>query len=480
MRDDELRQRFRDRNPWWLFGAGGDVLGWTERDVTLTGVTPYDVGYEPPALDGIGEGDLCVLRGPRRVGKSVALKRHVRRLLSNDVRPEQIIYLALNDFSARDLRRALTIGRALTRSVGDNPRYWLFDEITAVKGWAPIIKDARDETPLAHDTVILTGSSAVDLSEARSTLGAGRSGQATRRFRLLLPMSFRNFLSCTGRELPEVPRLSPTELQGPPAKGFVEQLEPFVDEIDLAWQEYCEVGGFPRAVGELQKQGRISDAFCHDLVDWLAPDVMPDEPQDSVLTLLSTLGSRMTSPLDVKNTAAQIGLSREQLRVRLNRLVHTIAGMWCHQINADGHTVANSQSKFYLLDPLLVRLPHLLDPAHPVPDMTKVTEAALAGSLARAIDFHQHGRLLEGRALGYVRTGSGREIDFGPLPLRIGGVNTVSTPLESKWVATGWRSDALTIENKYREGVVATKNIVEVEGYPTWAIPVGILALMLQ
>jgi hypothetical protein len=48
----------------------------------------------------------------------------------------------------RDLRRALTLGRELTRSVDANTparRVWLLDEVSAVAGWTAALKAARDQ-----------------------------------------------------------------------------------------------------------------------------------------------------------------------------------------------------------------------------------------------------------------------------------------------------------------------------------------------
>lgn len=460
---------------------GGDPLAWVATDVTLQGLRAHDVGYDPPVFDDLAAGDLCVLRGPRRVGKSVALKRFIAKLLTDPaIDPSEVIYLAVSDFTLSDLRRALTLGRSLTRPPEGRPRYWLFDEITAVRGWLTLIKDARDETELANDLVILTGSSAHDLIEARSVLGPGRAGTTTRRFRLLLPMTFRNYVAAAGLEFPDVPVFAPSDLLGAEAKGAILALAPYVDRLDLAWQDYCESGGYPRAVAESIASGRVSDAFCRDLVDWLAPDVTPDDPQDSVLALLDAISTRTAAPLNERDTASVIGMSRERFRTRLNRLTNAIAATWCHHVDDQGQRIEGSQSKLYLIDPLLARLPHLIEPAYDAPDFTKVTEAALGITLARAIEAVHEGRLIEGRAIGYQRTGSGNEIDFAPLSLRIGGSRVESVPLESKWVASGWRGEALTMENKHGRGILATKSILDVDGHPTWAVPAPIVAVLLS
>jgi predicted AAA+ superfamily ATPase len=71
-------------------------------------------------------------------------------------------------------------------------RYWFFDEITYIRGWATALKQLRDQTSLRIGCVVATGSSGAKLREAQGELG-GREG-ATGGVRLLLPMGFRAFV----------------------------------------------------------------------------------------------------------------------------------------------------------------------------------------------------------------------------------------------------------------------------------------------
>jgi predicted AAA+ superfamily ATPase len=476
MRDDELRSWLRQRNPWWR--SRTDPLAWTQQDATLRGAAEQRIDYQPDVLQGVRSGGLYVVRGPRRVGKSVALKRFAAELLGTpDVEAGQVIYLSLDEFDQRGLRRALHLARALTAHVGNRRRYWLIDEITAVSGWPAVIKAARDDTSVAFDTVVLTGSSAQGLDEARRSLGAGRVGPAKDPFRVLLPMTFRDFVRATGCDLPEVPAFGVSLSQSRDTADVLRDLSPFVDDFDLAWQDYCEVGGFPRAVSEHHRDGAVSPAFATDIHDWLAPDVTPGDAPESVLRLLSELGSRMSSPLNHRRTAETVGLTRERLNTRINRLSSTFATLSCPRVDDRGTPVPGSQRKVYLLDPLLGQLPGLIEPGFPIPDMTVVGEAALAVAASRAMEAVHPGRLLEGRAVGYARTATG-EIDFAPLPIRVSGQDATTTPIESKWVSNGWRPGARAIEAKYGRGFVATKNILDTE-HKAWAVPAGLLTMLL-
>jgi len=79
MRDDELRERLRDRNPWWRAAAtGGDALAWVKSDQTLRARAAYDLGYRSGLLDDVADDPvddkLVVLRGARRVGKLISVE----------------------------------------------------------------------------------------------------------------------------------------------------------------------------------------------------------------------------------------------------------------------------------------------------------------------------------------------------------------------------------------------------------------------
>ncbi|MDA8278639.1 MAG: AAA family ATPase [Actinomycetota bacterium] len=487
MRDDEIRTRLRENNPWWQAAAAAqDPVAWASDDRSLVARKSFDLGYRSNLLNDVANGDLdnklIVLRGPRRVGKSVLLKDTALSLCRrSDIDPRQLIYVAFDGMTLADLRRAIRLGRELTRSMGELRQIWLLDEVTAVKGWTTELKYQRDNTPFGNDTVVCTGSSWDDSSNVMRDLMAGRSGErSNRRSRILHPMSLREVLIATMRLNPAFEKVRPWELQSPDSLRIVENLEPFVDALDLAWQSYLTSGGFPRAVAENHHAGAVSDSFLEDLASWLHRDVDPDAHADSVPRLLSTIEQHCSSPLSRKTLAEELGYADgNSFDIRLNRLTHTYAALWCHQIDVDGDRKRGSQSKMYLTDPLLSWIGPRLRSGIPSPDFTRLTEAALAVSIARAVDDLQSGRWESNDAIGYLRTGGGKEIDFSKVPIPSTSGVKQSVPIEAKWVSSRWRSEAKSIEGYFSSGVVATRTILDTS-YPVWAIPAPIVALLLE
>ena len=487
MRDDEIRRRLRETNPWWQADAlGQGATAWTAHDRVLRERSQWDLGYRSNVLSDIAtepvDDRLVLLRGPRRVGKSVVLKDTAAALCARtDVDPLQLIYLPLDGMRKGDLNRVAILGRELTRAAGDVPRVWLLDEIAGVDGWTEQLKYLRDNTEFGRDTVVCTGSSWDDQADAERNLFAGRAGTSSiRRTRLVLPMTFRDYVKASSRQLPQVDSVEPWNLQGPQAQQAADRTLAHVDQLDLAWQSYLTCGGFPRAVAEYERLGHVSRAFREDLAAWLHRDIDPDSGEDSVPLLLHALLERSTSPLNRNNAARALGYSsRQTFDVRLNRLTRSFAGLWCHQIDDEGKRVEDAQSKYYLTDPLLGWLPTLTRAGLDMPDFSQLSEGAMAVAVARAVDNAEPGRWISNDCIGYFRTGGNNEIDFAPVSIRAGGASAFTTPVESKWVSGGWRREALSIETKFEGGVLATKDILDTS-QRAWALPAPLVALLLE
>lgn len=123
-----------------------------------------------------------VLRGPRRVGKTVLLRQLMGNLLTDGVAADRILYVSFDDIpSLRGLSDPiLAIARwfetsRLNSTFNESARagriaYILLDEVQNLDNWAPQVKQLVDN----HDVrVLLTGSSSLRIEAGRDSL-AGR------------------------------------------------------------------------------------------------------------------------------------------------------------------------------------------------------------------------------------------------------------------------------------------------------------------
>ena len=126
----QVAQELARTNPWWR------TPDWAVTDPDLRAVLDIGLGYRSPCLENLTEGGLYLLRGPRRVGKTVAVKQTVEDLIAAGVRPQAIVRIAADAWSAADLRTVVQ-NAALPPAPAGTRRWWLFDEITATTGdWA--------------------------------------------------------------------------------------------------------------------------------------------------------------------------------------------------------------------------------------------------------------------------------------------------------------------------------------------------------
>lgn len=471
MNDGQPRRLLTDRCPWWR----GERWQRDDADLREAGEAPF--AYEPGPLTELRAGGLYTLRGPRRIGKSVEVKRAIASAIAGGANPRLVFFCACDGLTAQDLRRLIAVGQADTATLAGD-RHWFLDEVTAVPGWAAAIKELRDGDPTFRAArVVLSGSSARDLREATKAL-AGRRGDVADSDRLLLPMSFRAFCRATGdfAELP-VDALRPADLIGAGGEAAVTDLSPFFAELDRAWQSYLRIGGFPRAVRDFVESADVSEGFAQALWDVLAGDAFQSTgmSEGEVATFVERLARGLASPLNASAVARDIGLSdHHRVDDRLKALGFALMAWRCHRANGRLPNL-RAQEKVYFVDPLLAQLPHLRDARRSYPEESRLSEQQLGLALLRAVGGGGPGLLLEATAVMYERTSSGAEIDFvGP---------DLGIAFEGKYVDGPWRRAASSVRAR-GGGVFATRTVLDLSDGrkedAVWAIPAGMLAWLLD
>jgi AAA domain len=94
----QVAQELARTNPWWRDPE------WAAKDPDLRKVLDANLGYRSPCLEGLIEGGLYLLRGPRRVGKTVTVKQTIQDLIGRGIPPQSIIRIAADAWSADDIR----------------------------------------------------------------------------------------------------------------------------------------------------------------------------------------------------------------------------------------------------------------------------------------------------------------------------------------------------------------------------------------
>jgi predicted AAA+ superfamily ATPase len=167
----ELSENLRTLNPWWE-GEPGPALPAFRRwpfsrlfNLAHKGITP-----------------ATVLRGPRRVGKTVLLRQMIESLLAEGIEPKRILYVPFDELPAmRGIHEpVLAISRWFEGIVAGKTfnelgregkvAYLFFDEVQNLDAWAPQIKSLVDNHTVR---LLVTGSSSLRIEAGRDSL-AGR------------------------------------------------------------------------------------------------------------------------------------------------------------------------------------------------------------------------------------------------------------------------------------------------------------------
>ncbi len=459
-------------NPWWRASTG-----WEARDPDLRQVAGSGLGYRPEALDDLQAGSLYVLRGPRRVGKTVATKQAIVALLGAGVPPLSIVRVAADGWQARDLR-TLVQNVALPPVPQGRPRYWFLDEVTGVDGdWAPHIKWLRDNDPdFAEATVVLTGSNASQLSEAAGVL-AGRRGPDANVDRTLLPMGFRTFAGIWHPDVHDLPRLNLAEIHTPAAAEAYTAAYPWLNDLVRMWELYLRYGGFPVAVAAAKAGQPVPAGFVKAMFDVIHKDVFAASSLDvaQVTSLLSRLWESLTTPANLTSIAASVGVDQKTVARHVQFLRDAYLLWRCPQLETEWVPRDRAQDKLYPIDPLLARLPHLRSATRQDIDPTALAEAQIGTALRRAGMRDQSAWDID-TGLFYIRTPTRKEIDFV-------GAELAGAAVEGKYTDSGsWKSEAQTVHASTYRGILTTRSVLDTTTGPegVWAVPAALLAALID
>ena len=465
MKQGDLQQLLAATNRWRR-----DPSGWQETDPDLRAAAQAPFHYAAGILDDLEPGGLYVLRGPRRVGKSVELKRTIASLIAGGADPQRITHFAVDGWRADELRGLIRATRAWLPDHG--LRYWFLDEITGVRGgWAEQIKWLRDnDSQFRSDTVVLTGSSATDLTESIGTL-AGRRGPVTRPDRTLLPIGFRSFarLVSSGETPSDSQPGRLGNITGAQLAEAAAELSPWLDKLTAAWETYLQIGGFPRAVSSWMTDRSLETPLNSELMDQLHGRAFRSgewsRPQTSAL--LARLSRGLGSPANVSAIARDLGMQVSTTRRRLDDLRDAFVIWPCYRERSLLPQL-RAQEKIYFTDPAFSRLT-----AHPPPDLTQLSEQQFGMALMRNREQRSPGAFHDADQVLYHRNASQREIDFvGP---NFGGL-----AFESKYVDGDSRRGLRTLRSSPWRGIVATRSELNLDDPDLPAVPAALLAALLD
>lgn len=256
-------------NPWWKTKSVDQIFAKTYHRFAY---------YE--TLERLNQKDLrrlVVLSGARRVGKTTIQYQIIEHLLSQGVKPQQIVFISMDHpmLKLSDFNMILESYHENIYPYEDS--YYFFDEVQYMTDWDKWLKTIYDTRP--NIKVIATGSASPLLMKGSSESGAGRWSI------IQVPtMSFYEYCALCGIDDIKLDKeIRPTSFLTMPKDKQTEIMTKLSD-LYSHFNRYLQVGGFPELA--------LSDN------DILAQQIMREDVVDKVLK------RDLPSLYNIRNTTA--------------------------------------------------------------------------------------------------------------------------------------------------------------------------------
>jgi predicted AAA+ superfamily ATPase len=415
-------------NNWWKKGGL-----WDDPDLAAVQRSPLHYRPMPILPTECHSSAIITLRGPRRVGKTVALKLLIAELLeSHSWDPYSIVWNNVDLLrNAQDLANHL-----LKVCKASKPKLLIIDEITTIKNWQLAIKKLRDDGTLGGMCVIVTGSSAHDLKTGAERM-AGRRGLVEFPDRYLLPISYETFITqLKNHNL----KLTPQDMQS----------------------LYLQCGGFPFRIESLinsLKQEQTYDPLSNFAIfdDVLFYEFTRRRLDRTIgLEVIQRLSQLETTACSLEAFAKPTSFSKDTAKRYLDALGDAFLLATIYSFDSGRGRVAMKKDKKYIwIDPALGYAAQYLKHGAAAKEETRA-EWTVGAHLLRQ---HEH-RLWEGltapRHVFTWKSSKGNEIDF----LVVDHVTKTKFPVEVKYQNNIEAADFQSMEKAFGQGLLVTKDII--------------------
>src|SRR5574343_271253 len=246
---EKIVERLRYENPWWVNKEIPETYGSMAKRLYFNLFYPYVIEKKVRRA--------LVLMGPRRVGKTVMLYHSIQQLLVDNVNPQKIFFVGIDNpiYINLSLEDILNLCKESLNQSDLNGCYVFFDEIQYLKDWERHLKVLVDSYP---DTkFIVSGSAAAALKWHSTESGAGRFTDF-----MLPPLTFQEYI--------HLKNMNHLIYNGNIMYGGKQMpycLTHDVKTLNKEFVNYLNFGGYPELVLSEKIQSDMSRYVKNDIVD---------------------------------------------------------------------------------------------------------------------------------------------------------------------------------------------------------------------
>lgn len=178
---EKIVERLHYENPWWIKKQIPDTYLSMGKRLYFNLFYPYVIEKDIQRA--------LVLMGPRRVGKTVMLFHSIQQLLNEDINPQKIFFVGIDNpiYVHLSLEDILSLCKKSLNHETLDDCFVFFDEIQYLKDWERHLKVLVDSYPKTK--FIVSGSAAAALKWHSTESGAGRFTDF-----MLPPLTFQEYI----------------------------------------------------------------------------------------------------------------------------------------------------------------------------------------------------------------------------------------------------------------------------------------------
>ncbi len=327
---------FLIQNPWWQQSQA------IEHDDKIVEHARARYPYTPKDILGLplGKGDVHVITGPRQTGKSTALKLLIKKHIDRGtLPPRSLVYFGCDAVDgAQGLIDLVLAYQEYTAA--QKPTLMILDEVSSVDRWPHAIKWLVDAGRMKQTTMVLTGSSSIQLKKSGELLPGRRGKGKDIRF---LPISFSQYVELTTKSAATVSLGSPhavaelSELSGPAKR---------------AYGTFLETGGFLRNINN----GLTVQTNALYLASLKSELYKAGKKEESMREVIRKIITSLSSQTSYTNIAEEAELGSKNTAIDyLSFLVDSFflqeTKFWNRE---ERRVVLKKNKKFYTIDPYIL------------------------------------------------------------------------------------------------------------------------------
>jgi len=341
------------KNPWWkgkeFIEEDEDYIKWKEKQIKWVPEILKEIELRPFSLN--------FIFGPRQVGKTTAIKLLIKKLLDEGKRPESIFFFRCDEIKDyKELKELLEAYLNFRKMLGIESSYIFLDEITFPKEWFRVIKSFIDDGIFKKDVLFLSGSTTLEIRKETEYF-PGRRGFG--RDYLFLPLSFREFVKVVNPKLAEKIPEKISTFKKEEIESKILQLTPFINELNEMLEIYFMTGGFPEAINDYFKYGKIREETIRTIISWIITDLTKiGRSWETAREILKSILTKIPSAISWEGIAKELTIKSPKT---VNAYLRILNSMFIlkitYQIDANKTLVEYAKNKkINFLDPLFFRV----------------------------------------------------------------------------------------------------------------------------